>query len=143
MSELPSSAAEPSEPTAEEALFSKEDSALLNETKQLRMTLIRSLAKDGQVPNDKSDKVMLTQLLNDVDGQIIAKSRTKIAAKTEQTMGNMAAVVAAALKKHRVGGDIPAGPRSVDLPSEFSAGTIVPGETDQGVKNITMDDLGI
>ena len=127
----------------DDGVFSAEDSALLNETKQLRMTLIRNLAGDGKVPIDKSDKIMLTQLLNDVDGQIVSRARTKIAAKTEENNSNVTALIAQALMKHRVGNGTPAAERSLDLPKEISAGVIVPGEMDQGVKNVTMADLGL
>ena len=137
MSEQPNAAPQ------EDGVFSADDTALLNETKQLRMTLIRSLAGEGHVPINKSDKIMLTQLLNDVDGQIVSRARTKIAAKTEENNGNITAMIAQALMKHRVGSAVPAAERVLDLPKEISAGEIVPGEMDQGVRNVTMADLGL
>ena len=126
-----------------DGVFGVEDTEILAETRTLRRQLIKQLAINGKLPDDKSDKIMLTQLLNDLDGQVISRARTKIAAKTEDNNTNMNALIAQALMKHRVGTPNPLATQDMTLPKEFSAGEIVPGETSQGVNNVTMSELGL
>lgn len=62
--------------------FTADDVATLNETRRLRKLLVKQLVKDNQIPEDKSDKILLVNLINGLDAEVMSRARVKVAAKT-------------------------------------------------------------
>ena len=124
-----------------DGLFSAEDLDTLKENRRLRKALINNLAKDDKVPFDKADKSMLISLLSGLDSEILTRARIKVAAKTEETASNLTQLVGQALMSYKPSAGEPVKPRITTLPDTVKATNIVPGETDFGNRQITLDDL--
>jgi len=141
---MPETSQSPETPHAaspSDGLFSEEDTLALNANRSLRRLLINSLSPTGKVPEDKADKSMLIQLMNGMDSEIIGRARLKVAAKTDENVTNLTGLVAQALMKHKVNAPVRTGPREVTLPATIKVTNPVPGEMDQGVVRVTLEEI--
>ena len=131
-------------PVARSALFDEDDEQELKEITRIRKDLTKLLTTDEngktRVPGSTSDKVLLAQLLDGRERQVMTKGRLAIAAKTEQNVGNLADVVAQALRGFKTG-NAPARPVEREIPAEYLQIEAVPGEMDIGNLPMTIDDL--
>lgn len=122
--------------------LSDEDRATLDHTRHIRQTLVKSLVGENiRLPDDKTDKAVLLSLLDGIDKDVVNRNRIKIAAKTEQAIGNMSGVIAQALLKHRPGEPLIFEDRIIELPDSIPAVQTVPGEMSIGVISLTQEDL--
>lgn len=116
----------------DDGVFSPEDKRVLDENRQLRRRLISLLTEGDKLPEDKSDKAMLINLMNGLDSEIIGRTRLKVAAKADQNTTNLTSLVAQALMQYRPDQHEEILPRVLELPSELKIDDMVPGETDIG-----------
>ena len=121
--------------------FSSSDLALLSENRNLRRELIKQLAPSGKVPIDKADKSMLLNLINGMDAEIIARARVKVAAKTEEALTNITAMVGQALLQHKAVPVADISDEALELPSHVNVPEPVPGQMDIGVIGLTIADV--
>lgn len=118
----------------------------LEDTQELRRALIRKLAYDdsGQVkiPGPTSEKLLLTDLLNNHDKNIKDRAKLRIATKATDQAGINAAEIAQYVKTFRHGQDVsePVTREQRELPSHIKV-TPMPGEADIGVKPVTIHEI--
>lgn len=122
-------------------LFSADDEFILSQNRKLRTALINKLTPDNKVPEDKADKNMLIQLMNAQDSEIIARARLKIAAKSDETANNLAAMVGQAMKDFKHGSRPVVTKEAFQIPAHIVAPKLVPGQMDIGTVPLTMKDL--
>lgn len=60
-----------------DSVFSLDDEARLNLTQSTREKIIRDLTKDGKIPGETSDRVILMQALDGMDRTVLAKTKIK------------------------------------------------------------------
>lgn len=125
----------------DDGVFSPEDKRVLDENRQLRRRLISLLTEGDKLPEDKSDKAMLINLMNGLDSEIIGRTRLKVAAKADQNTTNLTSLVAQALMQYRPDQHEEILPRVLELPSELKIDDMVPGETDIGNIVISIDEV--
>lgn len=125
----------------DDGVFSPEDKRVLDENRQLRRRLISLLTEGDKLPEDKSDKAMLINLMNGLDSEIIGRTRLKVAAKADQNTTNLTSLVAQALMQYRPDQHEESLPRVLELPSELKIDDMVPGETDIGNIVISIDEV--
>lgn len=125
----------------DDGVFSPEDKRVLDENRQLRRRLISLLTEGDKLPEDKSDKAMLINLMNGLDSEIIGRTRLKVAAKADQNTTNLTSLVAQALMQYRPDQHEELLPRVLELPSELKIDDMVPGETDIGNIVISIDEV--
>ena len=125
----------------DDGVFSPEDKRVLDENRQLRRRLISLLTDGDKLPDDKSDKAMLINLMNGLDSEIIGRTRLKVAAKADQNTTNLTSLVAQALMQYRPDQHEEILPRVLELPSELKIDDMVPGETDIGNIVISIDEV--
>ena len=124
-----------------DGVFTSEDLAILSENRRLRQSLIRSLTNGSTIPVDKADKAMLVQLINGTDSEIIARTRVKVAAKTEEAMTDVRNLVAQALLQHNGRHMKAISASDLEPPSHNQPKALVHGETEIGTINLTMNDI--
>lgn len=122
-------------------LFTQDDADTLRNIKRLRQTLINELAKDNKLPQEKSDRILLSQLLNDQESAVIAKTRLKVAAKSNEAVTNLTGLIGQALAKHKVEIKPRTDMSTVQLPAEIELTNVVPGEMDIGNLPLKLQDL--
>lgn len=125
----------------DDGVFSPEDKRVLDENRQLRRRLISLLTDGDKLPEDKSEKAMLINLMNGLDSEIIGRTRLKVAAKADQNTTNLTSLVAQALMQYRPDQHEELLPRVLELPSELKIDDMVPGETDIGNIVISIDEV--
>ena len=121
--------------------FSSDDIATLNETRRLRKLLVKQLVKDNQIPEDKSDKILLVNLINGLDAEVMTRARVKVAAKTEEALTDVRHFVAQALLQHNSRRPKTITSAAFEPPPGVERKTLVPGEAEIGVINLTMSDI--
>jgi len=122
-------------------LFSQDDADTLRSVKRLRQALINELAKDNKLPQEKSDRVLLAQLMGDQESAVIAKTRLKVASKSNEAVTNLTALICHALAKHKVENRVRTDMSSVQLPADIELTDAVPGEMDIGNLPLKLQDL--
>lgn len=73
----------------DDGVFSLDDKRVLDENRKLRRKLISLLTDGDKLPEDKSDKAMLINLMNGLDSEIISRARLKVSAKANETTSNL------------------------------------------------------
>ena len=121
--------------------FTSDDIATLNETRRLRKQLNGQLTQGGKLPEDKSDKILLTNLINGLDAEVLSRARVKVAAKTEEAMTDVRNLVAQALLRHNTARPVQVTHKDLEPPTHVSFRETVPGETDIGFINLTIEDI--
>jgi len=131
-------------PTPSDSFLSQEEDGILLENRRLRQALIRLLAQDAngtvRLPEPTSEKLMLTQLMGDVDKEVITRAKLRAANKSADAVANAAGAVAHLLKGYKVG-QYQSRPEERILPAEVSDVEVVPGEMETGVVSFNMDDI--
>lgn len=122
-------------------VFSDEDLQTLRDIRNLRKQLITNLTPNGKIPDDKSDKTMLIQLMAGVDSEIAMRARVKVAAKTEENNANLTALVGQAMKNFKVPRVGVGQSAEFEMPSHIKLPAPVPGQMDIGTILVTIDDL--
>lgn len=125
----------------DDGVFSSDDKRVLDENRKLRRKLISLLTDGDKLPDDKSEKAMLINLMNGLDNEIISRTRLKVAAKADQNTTNLTSLVAQALMQYRPDQHEESLPRVLELPSELKTDDMVPGETDIGNIVISIDEV--
>lgn len=131
-------------PTPSDSFLSQEEDGILLENRRLRQALIRLLVQDAngtvRLPEPTSEKLMLTQLMGDVDKEVITRAKLRAANKSADAVANAAGAVAHLLKGYKVG-QYQSRPEERILPAEVSDVEVVPGEMETGVVSFNMDDI--
>ena len=131
-------------PAARSALFDEHEESELQDIQNIRKNLTSLLitGEDGKmkIPGSTSDKVLLAQLLDGRERQVLTKARLKIASKAEENTGNLADVVAKALRGFKTVARA-ALPSEREIPGELLQIDVVPGEMEIGNLPMTIDDL--
>lgn len=131
----------PPEESQSDPLFNRTDLDILAENRALRKALIGQLAPKGRLPMDKSDKTMLLALMNGLDSEVLTRARIKVAAKTEESVNDIRAMVSHALLNCSIPRAKPFSEADLKEPDHIKFKPPVPGQMDIGVKNLTMQDI--
>lgn len=103
-------------------------------TQSMRLRLVEKLAKD--IPTDHEDGGLFLTALNDLDKQIIARSKLELESERNRTDQETKAVIAQALLNRANENNNVANTSIPSLPTGYSY-TPVPGETD--VKPVQLE----
>lgn len=125
----------------DDGVFSLDDKRVLDENRKLRRKLISLLTDGDKLPEDKSDKAMLINLMNGLDSEIISRARLKVSAKANETTSNLTSLVAQALMQYRPDQHEEHAPRILELPSDITIEDLVPGEMDIGNIVISIEEF--
>lgn len=125
----------------DDGVFSLDDKRVLDENRKLRRKLISLLTDGDKLPEDKSDKAMLINLMNGLDSEIISRARLKVSAKANETTSNLTSLVAQALMQYRPDQHEEHAPRILELPSDVTIEDLVPGEMDIGNIVISIEEF--
>ena len=125
----------------DDGVFSLDDKRVLDENRKLRRKLISLLTDGDKLPEDKSDKAMLINLMNGLDSEIISRARLKVSAKANETTSNLTSLVAQALMQYRPDQHEEHAPRILELPSDIMIEDLVPGEMDIGNIVISIEEF--
>ena len=125
----------------DDGVFSLDDKRILDENRKLRRKLISLLTDGDKLPEDKSDKAMLINLMNGLDSEIISRARLKVSAKANETTSNLTSLVAQALMQYRPDQHEEHAPRILELPSDITIEDLVPGEMDIGNIVISIEEF--
>lgn len=125
----------------DDGVFSLDDKRVLDENRRLRRKLISLLTDGDKLPEDKSDKAMLINLMNGLDSEIISRARLKVSAKANETTSNLTSLVAQALMQYRPDQHEEHAPRILELPSDITIEDLVPGEMDIGNIVISIEEF--
>lgn len=77
-----------------DSVFSLEDEARLNLTQQTREKIIRDLTKEGKIPEQTSDRVILMQALDGMDRTVLAKTKIKSDDRAQQQQNAATSLIA-------------------------------------------------
>ena len=125
----------------DDGVFSPGDKRVLDENRRLRRKLISLLTEGDKLPEDKSEKAMLINLMNGLDSEIIGRTRLKVAAKANENTSNLTSLVAQALMQYRPDQHEAPTSRILELPSDVKIEDLVPGETDIGNIVISIEEF--
>ena len=125
----------------DDGVFSPDDKRVLDENRRLRRKLISLLTEGDKLPEDKSEKAMLINLMNGLDSEIIGRTRLKVAAKANENTSNLTSLVAQALMQYRPDQHEASTSRILELPSDVKIEDLVPGETDIGNIVISIEEF--
>lgn len=125
----------------DDGVFSLDDKRVLDENRKLRRKLISLLTDGDKLPENKSDKAMLINLMNGLDSEIISRARLKVSAKANETTSNLTSLVAQALMQYRPDQHEEHTPRILELPSDVKIEDLVPGEMDIGNIVISIEEF--
>ncbi len=125
----------------DDGVFSPGDKRVLDENRRLRRKLISLLTEGNKLPEDKSEKAMLINLMNGLDSEIIGRTRLKVAAKANENTSNLTSLVAQALMQYRPDQHEAPTSRILELPSDVKIEDLVPGETDIGNIVISIEEF--
>ena len=107
-------------------------------TQSMRLRLIEKLAKD--IPTDHEDGGLFLTALNDLDKQIIARSKLELESERNRTDQETKAVIAQALINRANENNNVANTSIPSLPTGYSY-TPVPGETDVKPAQLEYDHI--
>lgn len=85
-----------------DSVFSLEDEARLNLTQQTREKIIRDLTKEGKIPEQTSDRVILMQALDGMDRTVLAKTKIKSDDRAQQQQNAATSLIAKLLTQTSV-----------------------------------------
>lgn len=130
--------------TPQDSFLSREEDEVLLENRKLRKALIKLMTQDAngevKLPGPTSEKLLLSQLISDVDKEVITRAKLRAANKTADAVAGAAGAVANLLKNYKVG-QFQSSPEERILPAEIEITDIVPGEMETGVVSFNMDDV--
>lgn len=121
--------------------FLASDMELLDENRKLKRLLIKELTKGGKLPDENSDRNALLTLMASLDSEIIARTRVKVQAKTDEAMANVTAMVSQALLQHRTSAETEVTDDDLAIPSSVERVQLVPGQADIGNIPLKLQDL--
>lgn len=107
-------------------------------TQSMRLRLVEKLAKD--IPTDHEDGGLFLTALNDLDKQIIARSKLELESERNRTDQETKAVIAQALLNRANENNNVVNTSIPSLPTEYSY-TPVPGETDVKPAQLEYDHI--
>ena len=107
-------------------------------TQSMRLRLVEKLAKD--IPTDHEDGGLFLTALNDLDKQIIARSKLELESERNRTDQETKAVIAQALLNRANENNNVANTSIPSLPTGYSY-TPVPGETDVKPAQLEYDHI--
>lgn len=85
-----------------DSVFSLDDEARLNLTQSTREKIIRDLTKDGKIPGETSDRVILMQALDGMDRTVLAKTKIKSDDRAQQQQTAATSLIAQLLTQTSV-----------------------------------------
>lgn len=121
---------------------SDEDLMILETTRRVRTKLIDKLTNGGEkLPDDKSDKALLVALMDGADKQVFTKAKIKAAEGANEALGSLTELATKVLlsRKHKVRAPRPY--NELTEPEGVSFRPPAPGETDIGLKPLTLADI--
>ena len=131
-------------PTPQDTFLSQEEDAVLLENRKLRQALIKLMTQDPEgkvrLPGLTSEKLLLSQLMGDVDKEVITRAKLRAASKSADAVAGAAGAVANLLKSYKVG-QFQSRPEERVLPADVSEVEVVPGEMETGVVSFNMEDI--
>lgn len=140
-SDLPS---EDEAPSGNEAVFLKDELQILNSNRKIRQQLVKNLIGETyKLPDENADKTALLHLLDGLDKDAVQRAKLRLASKANDTMTDIKAVVAEALKRHRPTPSRPDGQRPSLSTLEYELTDAVPGELDQGMIPLSSKDIDL
>lgn len=125
--------------------FSDQEKRELADIQELRFKLIKRLTTDEQgglkIPGATSEKLLLTDLMNNADKSNRDRAKLRISSKAADAAGIDPRDIAEVLKRHRVTTMTPAEDHERKLPEGIKPQNVVPGEMSIGVENISIHEI--
>lgn len=131
----------PPSPQLDEELFSKEDQEILQKTRTLRQTLLKSLVPSDKLPENNTEKVIVIQLLDGLDKQVMNRAKLRATDKQTNAIQNSAQAVAETLRNYTARTSTPAPAEMRKLPDAVKVTDPVPGEMEIGTITVNMDEV--
>lgn len=120
-------------------LFSEEELAIINKTRDTRNKLIDELTEDG-VPTRAGDIRVLNETLDAADRQVLDIVKLK-KSQQEDNSDRMVGMVVELLSKVTSNNPVAYGNNEINLPDEYIPVDVVPGETDIGAEELSLSDF--
>lgn len=123
------------------------DEAVLAYTQQVRMGVVGQLLSDGRLPDDKSDKALLTQTLDGLDRQALGRMKIQVEADANNQLANATTMINELLNTVKTDiftAAIPVQRTLPELPIEtvvIVEERLVVGELDSGYREETVDEF--
>ena len=124
-------------------ILSLDDKRKLNLTASIRETIISELTKDGKIPDDKDGQSFLIKALDGLDNNTLKQARLKVDKGKNDSAEATVNIVTEFLLRFN---DAPISQKSTtnnitELDSSFVLTDKVPGETDIGTKDLTIEEI--
>lgn len=122
-------------------LTSDNEARLLELTMSKREEIIKTLTKNGSVPEDKADKALLVSMLDGIDRTILSKSRIKVDSKISDNQAQATSLIANILTSinTKVTKNIDEQREIPQLLINIEEATFIEGELDTGTQNNNFD----
>lgn len=122
-------------------LTSDNEARLLELTMSKREEIIKTLTKNGSVPEDKADKALLVSMLDGIDRTILSKSRIKVDSKISDNQAQATSLIANILTSinTKVIKNIDEQREIPQLLINIEEATFIEGELDTGIQNNNFD----
>jgi len=127
----------------DDPVFNPVDAAILKNNRDLKINLIKKLTPNGNLPADKDQTTALLALMSSLDSEVLTRARIRVAAKTENGVSDLRALVAQALLNKPVKKPQAFSPKAIEAPAGMKFAQPVPGAMDVGVVNLTLKDLEV
>lgn len=117
-----------------------EDTSSLNYTLDVRKNIIKEMVKDGKYPQDTGGRMFLISLLDGSDRTVLSRAKLKVDkdnSKSNQETAQQVALLLNSITTKRKGVEI----KHPSLPADLPPATLVPGETDVGVADMSYNKM--
>ena len=121
-------------------VFKSNDELLLEKTQKYRLEMIDDLMEDG-VPNNMNNVRVVNELLNDVDKQIMDKTKLTNKQEADDKNGNIANMVVEILANISSDGPTMSTNRQLEIPDDILTLDVVPGETAISPEELNLSDF--
>lgn len=133
------------EDKAKASFLNDEEDELLRYVRTVRKNIVEKLTNsNGQfvVPDKGTDKILLDQCLSGIADEQFKRAKGRKDTQVSENAAEWAEVLARTLMSRQGTNKRPAASaEDRRLPDDISAGEILPGETDEGCKPLTMADI--
>lgn len=126
--------------------YTQDDLSTLEQIRSLRNTLIDRLVGDREkpvVPGKTSEMVLLQGLIDGLEKQVHTTTKVKIAAKAQASEESVREEIKHLLLNYREPPRREVSDEELTIPAHLKRPEFKPGALDQGVVNVTMQDLGL
>ncbi len=123
-------------------LLSLEDKRKLNLTASVRENIIVTLTKDGKIPQDKDSQTLLIKALDGLDNNTLNQAKLKVdKEKNDSNQGISDTITNFLLRYHGEPVKSEEINTQFELDNSHTLNDIVPGETDIGTMNLTIEEI--